>query len=181
MSSQSSRYASERDFVARFLLPKLKEAAGLLGVAEVVDFFVEKPVNGTPDLTAEKGGRGLFLVEAKFRKRVAGTERDIEPRDPDVIAQAVGYAGLGGFPYYATCNLRRIVLFKNDPSKRAYESEIASFEYERTPDWAENLLKMVLEFVPIRLKPLDDTLVDTLHDAFNDIPGVSQRFKGAAS
>jgi hypothetical protein len=55
---QHQRFASERDFVARFLLPKLKEASELMGVSGVIDFYVEKPVNGTPDLTVEKGGGG---------------------------------------------------------------------------------------------------------------------------
>jgi type I restriction-modification system DNA methylase subunit len=166
---QTPRYASERDFVARFLLPKLREAAERLGVADVVDFFFEKPINGTPDLTAEKGGRGLFVVEAKFKKKVGRVQRDIEPRDPEVVRQALDYAGWGGFPYYATCNVRRLILFQRKPEAKALESEIASFEYERSPDWAESLLKTVLELVPVRLKPLDDTLVDTLHEASSDL------------
>lgn len=170
MSSQPSRFASERDFVARFLLPRLEEAARLLKVSNVVDFHVEKSINGgVVDLMAEKGGRGLFVVEAKFKKKVGRFQRDIEPRDPEVIRQAVSYAGWGGFPYYATCNVRRFVLFQRKPEAKALESEIASFEYERAPDWAESILKTVLELVPIRLKPLDDTLVDTLHEAFDDL------------
>lgn len=114
-------------------------------MADVIDFFIQKPVDGAPDLTAERGGRGLFIVEAKFNKRVARIERDIDPRDPDAIVQAFRYAGLGGFPYYATCNRKRLVLFQLKPGIRTLESEIASFEYERTPDWAENFLKTVLE------------------------------------
>jgi len=167
--SLSQRFASERDFVASYVLPRMKEAARVIGVADVVDFHVEKPIDGTPDLMAEKAGRRLFIVEAKFKKKVGRIERDIEPRDPEVIDQAVDYAVKGGFPYYATCNSRRFVLFQLRPGVKAYESEIASFEYERTPEWAENALKTVLELIPIRLKPLDDTLVDMLHEAFNDL------------
>jgi len=165
----SGRFLSERDFVAGYLLPRFREAAGVLGVSDVVDFHIEPPVDGRPDLTVERAGRRLLVVEAKFRKRVGRVERDIEPRDPDVIEQAVRYAALGGFPYYATCNLKRLVLFQLRPGVRAYESEIASFEYGRRRDWAEALLKIVLGIVSPRAKPLDDTLVDTLHEAFNDL------------
>jgi len=31
------------------------------------------------------------------------------------------------------------------------------------------LLKTVLELIPVQLKLLDDTLVDILHEAFNDL------------
>jgi len=164
-----SRFVSERDFVANSLLPRLKEAARLVGISDVVDFHVEPSINGTPDLTAERAGKRLFVVEAKFKKKIGRIERDIEPRDPSVVDQAVNYAVHGGFPYYATCNSKRLILFQLKPGVKAYESEVASFEYERSPDWAQNLLKTVLELIPVRLKPLDDTLVDTLHEAFNDL------------
>ncbi|MEM3653033.1 MAG: N-6 DNA methylase, partial [Nitrososphaerales archaeon] len=163
------RYRSERDFVANYVLPRLKEAAERLGVAGVVDFHVEPSIDGRPDLTAEKGGRGIFVLEAKFRKKVGRVERDIEPRDPDVINQAVGYAALGGFPYYLTCNAKRIVLFQLRAGVKAYESEVASYDYDVHPSWAEDVLKATLGLVPVRLKPLDDTLVDMLHEAFNDL------------
>ncbi|MEM3386386.1 MAG: N-6 DNA methylase [Nitrososphaerales archaeon] len=163
------RYRSERDFVANYVLPRLKEAAERLGVAGVVDFHVEPSIDGRPDLTAERGGRGIFVLEAKFRKKVGRVERDIEPRDPDVINQAVGYAALGGFPYYLTCNARRIVLFQLRAGVKAYESEVASYDYDVHPSWAEDVLKATLGLVPVRLKPLDDTLVDMLHEAFNDL------------
>jgi len=165
----SRRFAGERDFVAQFLLPRLKEAAGVLGVSDVVDFAVEKPVDGYADLAAERAGKRLFVIEAKFKKRVGRVERDIEPRDPDVIGQAANYAVLGGYPFYATCNVKRLVLFRFRPGVKAFESEVASFEYARASDWAESLLKVALGLVPLRLKPLDDSLVDTLHEAFNDL------------
>jgi len=165
----SNRFVSERDFVANYLLPRLKEAARILGKSDIVEFHIEKPVNGTADLTAEKGGRGLFVLEAKFEKKIGKIRHDIEPRDPDVINQAVNYAALGGFPYYLTCNAKRIILFKLRPGVRAYESEITSFEYATQPNWAEEVLKAALELVPIRLKPLDDSLVDTLQETFSDL------------
>ena len=80
-------YASERDFVARFILPKLQEAGQSLGVHDVVDIYFEKTQNGTPDISIENGGKRLFLIEAKFRKKIGKLERDIEPRDPAVIDQ----------------------------------------------------------------------------------------------
>ncbi|MGB9660354.1 MAG: HsdM family class I SAM-dependent methyltransferase [Nitrososphaerales archaeon] len=165
----SSRFVSERDFVANYVLPKLKEASRILGKADVVEFHVEKSIDGIADLTAEKGGKGLFVLEAKFKKKVGKVEHDIEPRDPDVINQAVNYAVFGGFPYYLTCNAKRIVLFQLRPGIRPYESEIASYEYDVHPNWAEEILKATLELIPVHLKPLDDTLVDTLHEAFNDL------------
>lgn len=169
MTQISSRFVSERDFVANYLLPKLKEANRVLGKDNVVEFHVEKAVNGTADLTAEKGGRGLFVLEAKFKKKIGKIKHDIEPRDPDVVNQAVNYAVLGGFPYYLTCNAKRIILFQLRPGIRAYQSEIASYDYVANPNWAEEILKATLELVPIRLKPLDDTLVDTLNEAFSDL------------
>jgi len=178
LSDLGTRFVSERDFVARFLLPELREAATRIGVVDLVDFYVEKSVDGIADLTAEKGGKGLFIVEAKFKKKVARIERDIEPLDPDVINQAGNYAWKGGFPFYATCNTKRMVLFQFRPGVKGYESAITSFEYELHRDWAETLLKTVLELVPVRLKPLDDTLVDALHDAFNDLyPEFSQALR----
>jgi type I restriction-modification system DNA methylase subunit len=169
LGTENQVYASERDFVARFLLPKLKEAAERLGFLSVIDFWVEKSVDGIPDLSAEKGGKGLFIVEAKFKKKVARVERDIEPLDPDVIDQAVKYAAIGGFPYFTTCNTKRIVLFQLRPGTKAIESVVAALDYEKNPDWAETLLKTSLELVPVQLKALDDTLVDELHDAFSDL------------
>jgi type I restriction-modification system DNA methylase subunit len=165
----SNRFASERDFVASFLLPKFKEAARILGKADLVDFHVERPVDGTADLTADKAGKGLFVLEAKFKKKIGTISYDIEPRDPNVINQAVNYAALGGFPYYLTCNTRRIILFHLRSGVKAYESEIASYEYTSSPNWAEEVLKAVLELVPVRLKPVDDSLVDMLHEALSDL------------
>jgi len=138
-------------------------------VADVVNFYMEKSVNGTPDLSVEKGGKGLFTIEAKFKKKAGRIERDIEPLDPEVVHQAVMYAVSGGFPYYATCNTKRIVLFQLRPGIKPYESEIASLDYEENPDWAETTMKTVLELVPVRLKALDDTLVGALHDTFSDL------------
>jgi len=80
----SRRFVGERDFVANFLLPRLKEAAGILGVSDVVDFSVDKPVDGYADIAAERAGKRLFVIEAKFKKRVGRVERDIDPRDPSV-------------------------------------------------------------------------------------------------
>jgi type I restriction-modification system DNA methylase subunit len=157
--------------VARFLLPRLKEAAGVMNMAKLIDFYFEKPVKGggVPDLTAEKGGKGLFIIEAKFKKKIAKIERDIDPRDPEVIIQAFNYAGLGGFPYYATCNSKRLILFQLRSGIKALESEIASFEYAQDSDWAEKFLKAVLGLLPVELKPLDHILVDTLLEAFADL------------
>jgi len=98
MGSIMQRFVGERDFVSRFLLPQLKDAAANLGVSDLVDFFIDKRVDGFADLVAERAGQPLFVVEAKFKKKVGAVERDIEPRDPDVIGQAVQYAALGGFP-----------------------------------------------------------------------------------
>ncbi|MFQ5974802.1 MAG: class I SAM-dependent DNA methyltransferase [Candidatus Hydrothermarchaeales archaeon] len=165
----SMQYTSERDFVANYLLPELKGTARKIGVSDVVEFHVEKPVNGIADLTAEKGGKGLFVVEAKFKKKTRRIERDLEPRDPDVVNQAVNYAVRGGYPHYATCNTKRIVLFQLRPGYKPFESEIASFEYDRQPEWAAELLNMVMGVVPLRLKPIDDALVDTIHEAFRDL------------
>jgi type I restriction-modification system DNA methylase subunit len=165
----SKRYVSEEDLRANYLLPRLQEASRLIGVSDIVDFHLGERVNGTADITAEKSGKRVLVIEAKFKKKTGRIERDIEPRDPDVVNQAINYAVFGGFPYYATCNSKRLILFQLKPGVRAYESEIASFEYERTSDWAESLLKTVLELIPVRLKPLDDTLVDTLQEAFNDL------------
>ncbi len=170
LTSQSSRYVSERDFVAQYLLSKIKESARVIQVADLLDFHIEKRINGgTADLVVEKAGRGLFLIEAKFKKKVGSVERDIEPRDPEVIRQAVNYAAIGGYPYYITCNAKRLILFQLKPSVKAIESEIASFEYERDSNWSETLLKIVLAILPAQLKPLHDTLVDILHEAFNDL------------
>ncbi|MEM2871961.1 MAG: N-6 DNA methylase [Candidatus Caldarchaeum sp.] len=150
-------------------MPKLKEASRILRVSDLVDFHFEPSIDGIPDLTAERAGKRLFVLEAKFKKKVARVEHDIEPRDPDVVNQAANYAAVGGYPFYLTCNARRIVLFQLRPGVKAYESEIAAYEYEAHPNWAEEILKITLELIPIRLKPLDDTLVDTLHEAYNDL------------
>jgi len=65
-------------------------------------------------------GRRLFVLEAKFRKTTGGGVRDIEPRDPDVVRQAVEYAVHGGFPFYLTCNTKRVILFQLQPGKRPF-------------------------------------------------------------
>jgi SAM-dependent methyltransferase len=165
----NDRFVSESDLVAKYLLPKLKDASVSLGQGLLVDFHVNEQVDGIADLTVGRGGKRLLVIEAKFKKKVGRIERDIEPRDPDVIGQAVGYAAKGGFSYYATCNAKRLVLFQLRPGVKAYESEIGAFEYERHSDWGEQVLKTILGVVPARLKPLDDTLVDMLHEAVADL------------
>jgi hypothetical protein len=168
-SLKVTRFASERDFVARYLLPSLKRAISIMNLAKKIDVFIEKPTDvGIPDLTVERGGKGVLVVEAKFMKKVGKIQRDIDPRDPSVIKQAFSYAGFAGFPFFATCNSKRLVLFQLRPGIKAFESEIASFEYIRKPEWAENLLKIILGVVHAPLKPLDDILVDTLKEAFLD-------------
>jgi len=163
-------WKSERDFVSRYLYPKIDEAVGVLGLNDVVKLYIDARVNGgIADLYAERSGKRLLVLEAKFKKKAGMIERDIEPRDPDVIEQAVEYAAKGGFPYYLTCNVRRIILFKLEPGKKPYESVIGSFEFEKDAGWAEEILKIVLGQKVISLKPLDDTLVDTLHETFEDI------------
>ena len=166
----STRYASERDFVAQFILPKIKAAATVLDVTDVMDFAVEKKVhNLIMDFAAERVGIPVFLVEAKFKKGSGKNEVDIEPRDPDVVSQAVNYAALGGYPYYATCNLRRLVLYRLQPGVGAFESEVARFDFGQNTDWAERVLKITLGKEKAEPKPLDDTLVEILFEAYNDL------------
>jgi hypothetical protein len=162
-------YVSERDFVANYLLPSFRDAAKELGLSEVVGLHMDAPVDGIADLTIDRAGKRLLVVEAKFKKKAGKIEYDIEPRDPAIIDQALMYAAKGGYPYYATCNSKRFTLFQFLPGVKAYESEILSYEYERNPQWAIDVLKTILGIVPPRLKPIDDTLVDTLHEAFRDL------------
>jgi type I restriction enzyme M protein len=163
-------YMSERDFVANFLLPKFRAASSDLGVGDVVVFHVDARVDGgIADLYAARAGKRLFVLEAKFRKKAGVVERDIEPRDPEVVRQAVGYAVNGGFPYYLTCNTRRVILFQLQPGKKPLESEVASFDFDKNQDWAERVLRITLGQEAVKLKPLDDTLVDTLREAFEDL------------
>ena len=163
-------FRSERDLVAKFLLRKLDDAAKNLGFEDVIDIHME-PHNkiGIPDLTAEKGGRGLYVIEAKFKKKFKNIERDIEPRDPAVIKQARDYAIDNGYPWYATANEKRLILFKIIPGKKPEESIIDSFEFLKRPSWNDDFLKYVLEILPAKLKPLDETLVETLTEAFQDL------------
>jgi len=86
------RYHSERDFVANYIFLRLKEASRIIGLSDIIDFHVETPINGIADLTADRLGKRLFVLEAKFKK-TGKVEHDIEPRDPDVINQAVNYFG----------------------------------------------------------------------------------------
>jgi len=169
LMSQETGFVSEQDFVSTWLLPRLKEAANIVERPGMIDFHVNKKVNGWADLTIEKVGKRVLVVEAKFKKKVGRVERDIEPRDPDVVRQAAGYALDGGFHYYATCNARRMVLFQFKPGLRPFEAEVMAVDYQRDENWAEGILKAILELVPVRLKQLDDTLVDTLHEAAADL------------
>jgi type I restriction-modification system DNA methylase subunit len=185
-------YASERDFVAQYLLPALQAALRVVAPEEPVDLYIEKRIDGgTADLSAERGGKGLVVIEAKFRKKVGKVERDIEPRDPAVIEQAVGYAAVGGYPYYATCNSKRLILFRSSPGVRAYECEVLSLEYAARPNWAQEVLLIALGKREAQLKAPDDAVVDTLLEAFGDIypeiaesllrrlgnPGFKQRYE----
>ncbi len=163
-----AQLVSESDFVTNRLFYNLKEAAKELSLD--LDLHTEKQVNGgKADLVVEQSGRRLLVIEAKYKKKVGGVKRDIEPRDPDVISQAVSYASNGGYPYYATCNPKRLVLFKLMPGKKPYESEVASIDVEGNDGWAEQLLKMVLGIVPVSLKAVDDSLVELLHEAYEDL------------
>jgi methylase of polypeptide subunit release factors len=167
--SQTTGFVSEQDFVSTWLLPKLREAANVVESPGLLDFHINKKVNGWADLTVEKAGKRVLVVEAKFKKKIGRVERDIEPRDPEVVRQAAGYALDGGFHYYATCNAKRMVLFQFKPGLRPFEAEVMAVDYQRDERWAENMIKTVLELVPVQLKQLDDTLVDTLHEAAADL------------
>jgi len=165
---------SEADFVANFLLPELKKSSKALGFDKILDFHVEDPVKmgigkGWCDLTIGMGGKHLLVIEAKFKKKVGKNEIDIEPRDPDVIDQVVNYAVSGGYKFYATCNINRLVLFKFIPGKKIYECEIDSFEFEKNSKWKTDCINYALEKIKPKPKPVDDTLVDTLHEAFHDL------------
>lgn len=171
MASAGSKYKSERDFVARFLLPKLDEAARVLGYGDLIDPSMEpqKHGGGIPDLVAYKGGQGLYVIEAKFKKKVGNVERDIEPRDPEVIQQAVNYAASGGYRWYATSNEKRLILFQMVPGKRPEQCIVATFEFAINSKWNEEFLRYVLGLVAASLKPLDEILVETLTEAFKDL------------
>jgi hypothetical protein len=166
----SHSYVSEQDFVSQYILPQLRDATRTLSVETVSDFSIEKRINGgRADLTIERAGNPVFVLEAKFKRKTGKTEWDIEPRDPEVVQQAVSYAVLGGFPYYATCNAKRIVLFKLQAGVKLFESEIASFEYAQDPNWSEKIIRYIYGFDSISPKPLDDTLVDLLVEAHHDL------------
>lgn len=172
-----NRYASELDWVSQFLIPRLNEACQRMGISEHVEFHDNESIQGTgpkggtgkADLTARFQGRRSLVVEAKFVKRIGRIERPIDPRDPDVIDQAERYAVKGGFPFYATCNASRLVLFKLDPAMKPFERELASFDYRTRPEWAVHLLELALELRPARFKPVDQALVDALHEAHVDL------------
>ena len=170
MSSIPDRFRSEADLVAKYLYPKLDEASRILGMDNVIDLHVN-PNNmiGIPDIIAEKGGKGLYVVEAKYKKKVGRIERDIEPRDPDVIRQAVGYAAGNGYPWYATANAKRLILFQMIPGKRPEECIVATFEYQTYPRWYEEFLRYILGIVSAKLKPIGEILVETLLEAYRDL------------
>ncbi|MDG6971368.1 MAG: N-6 DNA methylase [Nitrososphaerota archaeon] len=166
----SGEFASERDFVARYLLPTLEAASHTIGTIGELDFSVEPHAEGgSPDLTVTRGGKGVLVIEAKFKKKVGSVERDIEPRDPHVVEQAIRYAVRDGFPFYATCNARRLVLFQLRPGVKAYESELLTVEYSTAKAWAKEILLLALGRKKGSLKPADAVLIDTFHEAFIDL------------
>ena len=167
----SQQFISEDDFIANKLLPDLKEGAKELKMETTLDFHKNVRIRdiGWADVAVSLGGREVLVIEAKFKKRSGTIERDIEPRDPVVIRQAVEYAVNGGFPYYATCNLNRFVLFRLQPGLTPYESEIASFDYSQNDDWPTMVLRYALGLQAVSLKAPDDTLVDTLKEAYADV------------
>jgi hypothetical protein len=62
-------WKSERDFVSRYLYPKIDEAVGVLGLNDVVKLYIDARVNGgIADLYAERSGKRLLVLEAKFKK-----------------------------------------------------------------------------------------------------------------
>jgi len=166
----NGRFRSERDFVSNYILERFKEARDNLGLKETIDFHIDTPVNGgIADFYIERGGKRLLVLEAKFKKKVGKREVDIEPRDPEVIQQAVKYAVMGGFKFYATCNSKRLILYKLIPGKKSHECEIINFEFQKSESWNLVCLRYALELIELKLKPLDDTLVDTLLEAYEDL------------
>jgi len=164
------KYVSERDFVARYLFQRFNSASKNIKVDELTTFNIERRINsGIADLTVERAGKPALVIEAKFKKKIGNVERDVEPRDPEVIKQAVSYAVLGGYPYYATCNANRIILYQLQPGIKLFESEIASYNYSEQPDWADNILSYVLGLEKAEPQPLDDVLVNILLEAYNDL------------
>ncbi len=165
-----AQLVSESDFVTNRLFFDLKTAAKGLGMDRIIDLHTEVRIDGgKADLVVEHSMKRTLVLEAKYKKKIGRVERLIEPRDPDVVAQAVQYATLGGYPFYATCNPKRLVLFKVMPGKKAYESEIASIEIQGNPGWAEEVLNVVLGVTPVSAKAVDDSLVELLHEAYEDL------------
>lgn len=170
-------FASESDWVSAFLMPRLDEAAAQMQLREQLTFHNNETIagagpkggDGRPDLTVRFSGRRCLAIEAKFIKKVGPITRPIDPRNPEVVDQAERYAVKGGFPFYATCNATRIVLFKLDPLLRPFERELASFDYSTRADWATRLFELSLELRPAQFKPLDQALVDALHEAHQDL------------
>ena len=54
-------------------------------------------------------------------------------------------------PFYATCNAKRLILFQHKIRVKAFESEVASYDYVQVSDWARSLLEISLGLVPVRL------------------------------
>ncbi|MEN3062220.1 MAG: N-6 DNA methylase [Candidatus Methanosuratincola petrocarbonis] len=163
-----TQFDSESDFVVNCLHSYLKKADEKLGLG--LNIIPEKRIErGKADLVIEKPGKRFLVIEAKYKKKVGGVEHLIDPREQSVIDQAREYASLGGYPYYATCNPKRLILFKQIPTKPPHESEVASIKIEGNDGWAEHLLKVVLEIVPASLKSVGDTLVELLHEAYEDL------------
>jgi len=85
-----SEWGSESDFVSRYLLQVIGNAIKALDSSTSI--HVEKPIpgRGRADLTVERVGRGVLVVEAKFVRKTKAGGREVQAELDRVVHDVLG-------------------------------------------------------------------------------------------
>lgn len=75
---------------------------------------------GRADIAVLRVGGGPFLI-IETKRKGGRVSTDIDPWDPHVIQQAIGYAALAGAPYFATANRGYLAAFRTPNRGEKFE------------------------------------------------------------
>jgi len=136
-----ARYVSEAEFVDRFLLYKINQFAVSNNLN--LELQVEESLNAKgrlndgkqlkpdfADLTIRLNGMKLCVLEAKI---------GMDPYHYDVVKQGHRYAAYG-FPFFATCNPKMMILFSSDVELSNNALSIIHYD----DGWVKSLLDQAL-------------------------------------
>lgn len=133
-------------YLLRDILVRRPEFEGVRFETARMEYDVD---HGRADIAILKsGGKPYLILETK--RKAARVQRDIDPLNPAVIAQALNYAVQSGAPYFATANPGYVAVFRvpepGDPFRIERHRVFVSTIPGLTEDFASRLLETVVKY-----------------------------------